>query len=99
MAGNYRESLAMFEAALGVRPERIFGKPHPDMVTHVLKRQGIPASEALMIGDRLYTDMELARRLPCDFILVLSGETTQADVNGLDHPPEWVADDLSTELD
>ena len=48
-----------------------------------------------VIGDRIYTDMELARRIPCDFILVLSGETTKEDIAKLKEPPALVARSLA----
>ena len=47
-----------------------------------------------MIGDRIYTDMELANRTGCDFILVLSGETQPKDVAGLDRMPALVVNTL-----
>jgi len=38
-----------------------------------------------MVGDRLYTDMAMASRAGVVGVLVLSGEATRADVDGL--PP------------
>ena len=34
-----------------------------------------------MVGDRLYTDMEMAIRANCVSVLVLSGEATMDDLN------------------
>ena len=86
--------LALFEEATGLKPWKIFGKPNPEMVTHVLKKHRALPEEALMIGDRLYTDMELAWRVGCDSILVLSGETQKKDLMGLDKIPSLVADNI-----
>ncbi len=82
--------LALMEKATGIKPARIFGKPNPEMVTHILKMHGVSPSEVVMIGDRVYTDMELARRLGCDFILVLSGETRPEDVPDLPSHPALI---------
>lgn len=87
--------LALFEKATGRKPFKIFGKPNAEMVAHVLKRHGASSQEVTMIGDRIYTDMELARRIPCDFVLVLSGETTEEDIANLKPPPSLVAQSLA----
>jgi ribonucleotide monophosphatase NagD (HAD superfamily) len=82
--------LALFDKATGVKPERIFGKPNPKMITHVFKRHNVGPEDAVMIGDRIYTDMELANRVPCDFILVLSGEAKRSDLQNLSYAPALV---------
>ena len=86
--------LALYEKATGVKPEKIFGKPNPEMVTHVFKRHQIGPEAALMIGDRIYTDMELAKRVPCDFILVLSGEAKRSDLQNVSYSPALVVDTI-----
>ena len=40
---------------------------------------GLRANQVAMIGDRLYTDMEMANRVGCLSVLVLSGEATKED--------------------
>ncbi len=87
--------LALIEKATNKKPLKIFGKPNAEMVTHVMKRHAASPQEVAMIGDRIYTDMELARRIPCDFILVLSGETTEEDIAKLENPPALVVQSLA----
>jgi HAD superfamily hydrolase (TIGR01450 family) len=87
--------LALFEKATNKKALKIFGKPNPEMVAHVMKRHAASSREVTMIGDRIYTDMELARRIACDFVLVLSGETTKEHVAGLEKPPSLVAQSLA----
>jgi HAD superfamily hydrolase (TIGR01450 family) len=70
---------ALLETATGRRPEAICGKPQPVMLEAVLERHGLRPDEAAMVGDRIYTDMEMAHRVGCLAVLVLSGETT-ADI-------------------
>jgi HAD superfamily hydrolase (TIGR01450 family) len=87
--------LALFEKATNQKPFKIFGKPNPEMIAHILKKHDISPQQVVMIGDRLYTDMELARRIPCDFILVLSGETQKEDLETIEATPTFVAESVA----
>ena len=87
--------LALFEKATNTKPVKIFGKPNPEMIAHVLKKHGATPREAVMIGDRMYTDMELARRVSCDSILVLSGETTKEDLARIKERPTLVVESVA----
>lgn len=79
--------LALFERATDKKPFKIFGKPNPEMIHHVLHTHSASPQDIVLIGDRIYTDMEMARRVGCDFILVLSGETTAEEAKALEAPP------------
>jgi ribonucleotide monophosphatase NagD (HAD superfamily) len=48
-----------------------------------------------MIGDRLYTDMKMAADGGLCSVLVLSGETSQADLKALDVQPDIVVDSVA----
>jgi ribonucleotide monophosphatase NagD (HAD superfamily) len=50
----------------------------------------------VVVGDRLYTDMTMARNVGCDFICVLSGETTRKRIDelGEDEFPSLIVKDL-----
>ncbi|MBF0371425.1 MAG: HAD-IIA family hydrolase [Magnetococcales bacterium] len=67
--------LKFIETAAGVKATRIFGKPNVEMIAHILEREGVSLDEAVIVGDRIYTDMEMARRVGCKGIMVLSGDT------------------------
>lgn len=86
--------LVLLETATGKKAEKIFGKPNPDMIWHILKKHGADPKETIMCGDRLYTDMELARRTGCDSILVLSGETKADDVDKNEYKPTIITESL-----
>ncbi|HSQ41300.1 MAG TPA: HAD hydrolase-like protein [Fibrobacteraceae bacterium] len=64
----------LFASAYKRRPECVFGKPNPEILSPVFAQHS--ASQVLFIGDRLYTDWELAKRAGCQFRLTLRGETT-----------------------
>jgi HAD superfamily hydrolase (TIGR01450 family) len=84
--------VAAVQAATGVVPE-IAGKPHRPMRS-LLRARGIGA--AWVIGDRVDTDVALARAEPdWTSILVLTGVTTPEEALGADH----VVADLAAAVD
>lgn len=64
--------VAAVQACTGVDPF-VVGKPNPFLVELALREAGVPASEALAVGDRMDTDVESGRRAGCDTHLVLTG--------------------------
>ena len=68
--------VAAIEACTGARCEANLGKPGPEMLATVLGMIGLSADRCLMIGDRLSTDVAMARHAGMDAALVLTGETT-----------------------
>ena len=84
--------LALYEAATGRTPDIIFGKPNTIVLERLLHKYD--TRDMVMTGDRLYTDMVLARNAGMDSILVLSGESTREDVDACPDKPTWVLPDL-----
>jgi glycerol 3-phosphatase-2 len=86
--------VAAVATALGRRPDLVVGKPEPTLFAQAAKRHG--ARRPLVVGDRLDTDIEGAHRAGMDSLLVLTGVSTEADVNGVpdDARPTHVAADL-----
>jgi len=76
----------MLTEATGITPQAILGKPDPRMIAPILARHSIRPEELAIVGDRLYTDMEMARRAGAMGILVLTGETTRADLERAAYP-------------
>ena len=85
--GAYME---LFEATTGVRPEHVCGKPNAGMILHKVDEIGLRPEQCAMIGDRLYTDMEMAQRAGVQGILVLSGEATREDLQAAPQTPSLV---------
>lgn len=69
--------IALLHKTTGRKPT-VIGKPQPRLVRLARERFGVEAGQTTMIGDRLYTDMEMGRRAGICSILVLSGETRKA---------------------
>jgi HAD superfamily hydrolase (TIGR01457 family) len=85
--------IALVEASTGRRPDVIVGKPYKHIVEAVVEKTGCPLSQIAMIGDRLYTDIALGQA-GITTVLVLSGETNRADMEGSEFQPDVVVEDL-----
>lgn len=81
------------ETATGVPPIYI-GKPSPRMLDGILARHGLRAEEVAMVGDRLSTDMALARDSGALGVLVLTGEATRAQATAADWQPDLIVEDV-----
>lgn len=79
----------MLEKATGKTPYFI-GKPKPEMLNLALKKYGYTKDEALMIGDRVYTDIAAGYNANIDTVFVLSGEGTLADAESSDTKPTYI---------
>jgi len=84
--------LAALQAMTGRTPH-LMGKPEPVMFQVALERLGTSAEETLMVGDRLDTDIEGARRAGLRTALVLTGVNTRDDIGEI--TPDAVYDDLA----
>jgi HAD superfamily hydrolase (TIGR01450 family) len=73
----------------------VTGKPDPAMHAECVRRTG--ARRPLVVGDRLDTDIEGARRAGADSLLVLTGVATPTDLlaAGPDHRPDLLAPDAA----
>jgi HAD superfamily hydrolase (TIGR01450 family) len=72
--------LAAVQACTGAVAEAVVGKPSRHMAVALLDRLGVDAAGAVMVGDRLSTDMVLAKSAGMAGVLVLSGATSPADL-------------------
>jgi HAD superfamily hydrolase (TIGR01450 family) len=91
--------LAAIEACTGARAEAIVGKPSAHMAATVMDRLHLSPEDTILVGDRLLTDVRMARQAGMHAALVLSGATRRDDVPPLDadHPdaPDYVLDDVT----
>lgn len=76
----------MLFRATGRRPKFI-GKPEPDMALLSMAKYGFSKQEALLIGDRVYTDIACGVNAGIDTAFVLSGEGVVEDIEKFNvHP-------------
>lgn len=64
------------EACTGARCEVNVGKPDPIMLETVLSKIGLDAADCVMTGDRLYTEIRMAKGAGMPSAVVLTGDTT-----------------------
>ena len=84
----------MLFRATGRRP-KVIGKPQPEMVRLALERTGFAPQQAVVIGDRLYTDVACGINAGIDSIFVLSGEGVMGDMAKYRLNPTWVYEDIA----
>ncbi len=86
--------LAALQAASGVEP-LVIGKPHAPMFEAALELLGSQPAQTLMIGDRINTDILGAARAGMRTALVMTGISTQAELDSSPLQPDIVCASLS----
>jgi NagD protein len=86
---------AAIELAAGRKPDVVIGKPAPRMLECIMQRYGLKPEQVAMVGDRLYTDVAMAKNTGALGVLVLSGETQREDLAHSDFQPDLVVKDIS----
>ena len=85
---------ALLTAASGVKPEYI-GKPNRNMIDVVSKMTGVPNENICAVGDRLYTDIAVAKNAGSVSVCVLSGESSEQDIAESEVKPDYVLKDVA----
>lgn len=81
--------LAAIEKASGVKPY-IVGKPNALMMTLATRKLGVHADDAVMIGDRMDTDIVGGMEAGMTTCLVLSGVTNETDLVKFPYNPDYI---------
>ncbi len=84
---------ALIERASGIAPFFV-GKPNPLMMRLALNHLGIHSEEAIMIGDRMDTDIVAGVQAGLGTILVLSGVTHGEDVTRFSYQPSRIVNSV-----
>ena len=84
-----RALAAPIELATG-KTAYFVGKPNPLMMRTGLKLLGCHSAEAAMIGDRMDTDIIAGVETGLDTVLVLSGVTSQKDLDRYPYRPAHI---------
>ena len=84
---------ACLTAATGRAPQ-VFGKPSPVILQSLAGHLGLPVESMAMVGDRLYTDVAMARAAGATGVLVLSGEATAEAAAQSPHTPDLIVNDV-----
>ena len=86
---------AALQAATGLSPTAVLGKPDPAMLLGILHQHELKPEQLAMVGDRLYTDVVMARRAGALGVLVLTGEATSEEAARHSPPPDLVVADIA----
>jgi NagD protein len=86
-----RALIAPIELATG-RSAYFIGKPNALMMRTGLRMLGVHSDEAVMIGDRMDTDILAGIETGLDTALVLSGVTSLEDVKTFPYRPKYIYD-------
>ena len=70
------------------------GKPNGRMIPGILHERDLAPNELAMVGDRIYTDMAMARRAGTLGVLVLSGESSLEDAQQAADQIDLIVEDL-----
>lgn len=85
---------ACLNEATGRTPDAFAGKPDSRMLVGILQKYKLQPSQVAMVGDRLYTDLQMAFDANALGVLVLSGESTLHDVTVSNFRPDIIVDNL-----
>jgi len=93
--------IAALEATTGKQVEIAVGKPSPYIVSVALDRLGVPREQCAVVGDRLETDIRMAKAAGLTAILTLTGVTSRADLTSSKIEPNYVIESIAalTDLD
>ncbi len=87
--------IAALEATTGRQVELIAGKPSRYMVEAALEVLGLPPQRCAMVGDRLETDMVMAKNNGLVAILTLTGVSRREDLDGASVKPDHVIESIA----
>lgn len=75
----------------------LIGKPSPRAAQLIVRHAGVQPQQALMVGDRLETDIQMGRAAGLWTCLVLTGISTAEQAQALpeDQRPHWVLDSIA----
>jgi 4-nitrophenyl phosphatase len=87
--------VSVITTATNVQPI-VAGKPFPFLMELSLEKLGVKKEEALVVGDRLETDIAAGQGVGCPTALVLSGISTREEAEQWNPKIDVIADDLAT---
>jgi len=81
--------IAPIEIATGKKAYYV-GKPNPLMMRIALKKLEVQREEAIVVGDRMDTDIRAGLESEIDTLLVLSGITSRHEIDNFPYRPHYV---------
>ncbi len=88
-------TIAALEHMTGRKVELLAGKPSTLIIEVALQKLGLPATNVMMVGDRLETDIFMGQQAGMQTAATMTGASTRADVAKMTTPPTYVIDSLA----
>jgi NagD protein len=86
--------IAPIEIATGKKAYFV-GKPNPLMMRIALRKLGVRREEAIIIGDRMDTDIRSGLESEIDTLLVLSGITSREEIDHFPYKPHFILNGIA----
>ncbi len=83
--------IALLYESTGKLP-KIFGKPNKEMLLFKLRELDLTTNDAVLIGDRLYTDIRMGNEAHVTTVCVLTGETSREMIEKSEFKPDIILD-------
>ena len=77
------------------RKPYFIGKPEPAIARLAIRKAGFLPEDAVLVGDRIYTDIACGVNAGISTVLVFSGETTREDWEKSDVKPQFTCDSIA----
>jgi len=87
-------TIAALEHMTGRQVELLAGKPSRLMIEVALQRLGVPPDRALLVGDRLETDIFMGQQAGMYTAVTLTGVSKRDDIKKMVSPPDFVIESL-----
>jgi HAD superfamily hydrolase (TIGR01457 family) len=87
--------IKMLEETTGKKVFKTFGKPNKEIIETLIETEYLDKDKVLMIGDRLYTDIQMAKNSGVDSLLVLTGDTSRDEVESQPNMPTYILNSIS----
>lgn len=86
--------VAALSSTTGIKPVLI-GKPKPYLLDIIIREHKLKKEETLMVGDRLQTDILMAKKEGLKSALVLSGVSTREEIRESGLVPDFVLESVA----
>ena len=83
----------LIKAAVNIEP-KYMGKPNKKIIDIISNALNIEKDKIVIVGDRLYTDIEIGINSGVDTICVLTGETTKEDIENSHIKPTYIVNSV-----
>jgi HAD superfamily hydrolase (TIGR01450 family) len=87
--------IELIRASTGRLPQAVIGKPSAEILIQLAAQWELDPNEVLMVGDRLYTDIQLAHNAGAMSALVLTGEARPEDLKRSEIKPDLICTNLA----